>query len=79
METHISRWGNSLAIRLPRRIAERAGLAEGTPVDITVEGGSLRITPAAPRYRLDDLLARITPDTLPDEIFDDAPRGHEAL
>ena len=29
MRTHLARWGNSLALRIPRRLADEAGLAEG--------------------------------------------------
>ncbi|WP_376967590.1 AbrB/MazE/SpoVT family DNA-binding domain-containing protein (plasmid) [Azospirillum sp. A26] len=79
MGTEIARWGNSLALRLPRPIADQAGIAEGTPVEIDIKGDQLVIRPALPRYSLDELLAGITPDNLPDESFDDAPRGRELL
>lgn len=79
MRTEIARWGNSLALRLPRPIADQVGIAEGTPVEIDIEGDQLVIRPALPRYSLDKLLAGITPDNLPDESFDDAPRGRELL
>ena len=39
----------------------------------------LVVRPALPRYSLDELLAGITPENLPDESFDDAPRGQELL
>lgn len=57
MRTGIARWGNSLAVRLPRALADQAGIAEGTAVEIDVEDGHLVIRPARPRYALDDLLA----------------------
>lgn len=79
MRTEIARWGNSLALRLPRPIADQAGIAEGTAVDIDVEDDQLVIRPALPRYSLDELLAGITPENLPDESFDDMPRGQELL
>ena len=79
MRTEIARWGNSLALRLPRPIADQAGIAEGTAVEIDIEGDQLFIRPALPRYSLDELLTGITPDNLPDESFDEAPRGRELL
>lgn len=79
MRTEVARWGNSLALRLPRPLADQAGIAEGCPVEISVEAGVLVIRPTVPRYSLDELLAGITPDNLPDESFDDAPRGQELL
>lgn len=79
MRTEVARWGNSLALRLPRPIADQTGFAEGTPVEIEVEDGRIVIRPAVPHYALDDLLSGITPDNLPDESFDDEPRGQELL
>ena len=79
MRTEIARWGNSLAVRLPRPMADQMSITEGTPVELEVEDGRLVIRPAAPRYELDELLAGITPDNLPDESFDDMPRGWELL
>ena len=32
----VSRWGNSLAVRLPKKLVEEAGLAEGDEVDVRV-------------------------------------------
>jgi antitoxin MazE len=78
MRTQIAKWGNSLALRLPRPIAQAAGLADGTDVDLDVIAGVLHVVPAIPHYRLDTLLAGITPENLPDS-FDDGPRGKEAL
>ena len=31
----VSKWGNSLAVRLPKRLVEELGLAEGDEIDIT--------------------------------------------
>ena len=37
MKTAIAKWGNSLAVRLPRHLAEGANLTAGSPVEIWVE------------------------------------------
>lgn len=79
MRTQIARWGNSLAVRLPRQVADSAGLGEGTVVELDVADGVVRLMPTHPRYTLDELLAGITPENLPDETFDDRPRGQEPL
>jgi hypothetical protein len=42
-------------------------------------GGSRLVVRPRGRYRLDDLLAGITPENLPDTSFDDRPVGEEAL
>ncbi len=80
MRTQVAKWGNSLAVRLPRRIVEEAGISEGASVEIDVTPeGEVRMVAARPRYSLDELLAGITPDNLPDEVFDDRPRGAERI
>ena len=76
MRTHIARWGNSLALRILRRVAEELGVGEGGDVELTVEPGRLVVLPG-PRP-LEALLAGITDQNLP-ESFDDAPRGAERL
>jgi len=73
MRTEIAKWGNSLALRLPRSLAADAGLAKGTVVDLRIEGDKLIIAPARPRYRLADLLSKITPDNRHDEVDWGAP------
>jgi antitoxin MazE len=48
-------------------------------VDVPEEGGRVVIEPVtAPGYDLDDLLARMTPDTLPEEVDFGDPVGDEA-
>lgn len=80
MRMQVAKWGNSLAVRLPRQIVETAGIGEGTVLDVQVgSDGEVRLSRAKPRYTLEELLAGITPDNLPDEVFDDAPRGEEPI
>ncbi len=62
--TVLDRWGNSLGVRVPKAIAESAGLREGDRVEISFEDAAVVIRPAKPHYRLDELLAGITPDNL---------------
>jgi antitoxin MazE len=63
MHATIAKWGNSLALRLPRHLAEEAKLIEGATVSLEVEDGSLRIRPSRPKFKLSDLLARESPAT----------------
>ena len=78
MQTHIARWGNSLALRIPKPVADRLGLGEGGVVELTVDEGRLTARPRPAEPRLDELLAAITPENLPAGC-DDAPVGREAL
>ena len=79
MRTQLARWGNSLAVRLPRQVAEAAGLGDGATVELEVVDGIIRLVPTRPSFTLEELLAGITPENLPDESFDDRPRGQEEL
>jgi antitoxin MazE len=57
MQVRIAKWGNSLAVRLPKAIADDLGLVEGQPVDVAIENGAVRLKPSAARVRLSDLVA----------------------
>lgn len=47
MKLLVSKWGNSLAVRLPAEYARTAGLREGDAVEADVSPmGSMTITPA---------------------------------
>ncbi|MEO8927013.1 MAG: AbrB/MazE/SpoVT family DNA-binding domain-containing protein [Caulobacteraceae bacterium] len=61
MHVQISKWGNSLGLRLPRALAAQIGVTEGQKVNISAEGAKLTIEAVAPAYRLEDLLANMTP------------------
>ncbi|MHA1565701.1 MAG: AbrB/MazE/SpoVT family DNA-binding domain-containing protein [Alphaproteobacteria bacterium] len=56
MQGRISKWGNSLALRLPKSLAADARLLDGTAVELRVEGRTLVIRPARPKYKLNELL-----------------------
>jgi antitoxin MazE len=77
MATTIAKWGNSLAVRLPRDVVAESRLREGAKLDVRVEGGSLVLTPARPRYRLEDLLAQMKPEHKQEEADWGGPRGTE--
>ena len=77
MEIRIQKWGNSLAMRLPKAVVEDAELEEGSVVNVRVEEGSLVATPVAPRYHLDDLLKKVSKKNLHEEIEADSAVGRE--
>jgi antitoxin MazE len=61
MRARVQRWGNSLAVRIPKAFASDLGLDDGEPVELTVEDGALTVRPApVPTYRLGELLDRVT-------------------
>ena len=74
----ISKWGNSLGLRIPKGLAEDARLGEGSSVDMRMEDGRLVIEPVA-NATLDRLLDRITKDNLHRDAMPATPVGREAL
>jgi antitoxin MazE len=77
MPTAVAKWGNSLAIRLPRDIVAELQLYEGTPVELRAEAGRLVVRPARPRYRLADLLVEANAGNRHEEVDWGAPQGEE--
>lgn len=73
----VSRWGNSLAVRLPRHVAKAAGLREGDGVDIHSEDSVVIIRRAKPHYDIDDLVAGITPENVHPAVDWGAAVGRE--
>ena len=78
MRVTVSRWGNSLGVRIPRALAEDAGVAEGSTVDVRVEGRRIVAVPVDDEPTLDELLEGVTSDNLHGEALDDGTRGREA-
>ena len=78
MITRIQKWGNSLGLRIPKILAADANVAAGTSVELKVENGRLVIAPRRKRKcRIEDLVARITPENLHAESDTGSPVGGE--
>jgi antitoxin MazE len=67
MKTRVQKWGNSLALRIPRAFAEEAGLHANAAVELSLVDGTLVVKPLAPPPTLDELLRGVTDDNLPGE------------
>ena len=72
----ISKWGNSLGIRIPAAVAKAAGVGLGTPVHISVTKGRIVLEPV--QYDLRSLLSGITKQNLHKEIDTGPVTGKEA-
>jgi antitoxin MazE len=69
MQTKIQKWGNSLGLRIPKLIAEEAGVYAGSEVELSLEDGDLIVRPVRqPRYDLEQLLEKVTDENLHDEF-----------
>jgi antitoxin MazE len=80
MESVIRKWGNSPALRLPALVLKEAALSVDQKVTIMVSDGHIVIRPSEQvEYKLDDLLAGITPKNTHTEISFGKPVGKEAF
>lgn len=69
MKTRMKKWGNSLALRIPRSFAVEAGLEQNSPVEITLVDGKLVISPVkTPQLTLDELLDQVRDENLHHEV-----------
>ena len=77
MQAEIKKWGNSLALRLPRHILEGASLGEGTPVEVSIENGAVVVRSTRKKFNLADLLKDHPEPTAAAEFDWGAPVGDE--
>jgi len=79
MKTEAQKWGNSLAVRVPKGIAKQAGVAVNDILDIEVaDSGVIVLKPHRRRkYRLNDLLKGMTKKNMHQEIHFGPPIGRE--
>ena len=65
MKTTIQRWGNSLAVRIPKALAQETAFGEGDEVDLRADEQRIVLErPEPKRYQLSDLLEGVTKTNL---------------
>ena len=74
-QSHISQWGTSLAVRIPKPLAEEWGVQVGSAIEMTTDGERLMLTKKA--YDLDELLSRVTTENLHSEWETGSAQGKE--
>ena len=74
----VVRWGNSLAVRIPKNVADEARFSEGDKLVLQVESPGTVAIKAIERPTLDQLIDRITPENVHREINWGKPVGNEA-
>ena len=68
MKTRVQKWGNSLALRIPKSFAAEAGLQADAAVELSLVAGTLVVQAITPQpLTLDELLRGITDENLPGE------------
>jgi len=80
MNVKIQKWGNSLAVRIPRTFALETNVTAGAVVDMSVtrDGKLVLISPKRRKYSLSELLSGIKRGKVHPEIETGYPRGKEA-
>jgi len=80
MHVQVQKWGNSLAIRIPKSFARETKIEQGTVVDLSTIDGQLVAKPIDEyEYSLDELLAGVTEENLHAEFDTGDAVGQEIL
>ena len=78
MTAIVQKWGNSLAVRLPKAVAEQIEAGEGAELEMKVVENSLVLRTAKRKYSLSELLDQVTPRNIHAEVDWGKPKGKEA-
>ena len=73
---HVSKWGSSLAVRIPKGVADQCKIVEGSSVQLDVY--SDRIVIRKRSYDLATMVDQITSDNIHHEQDFGAPLGNES-
>jgi antitoxin MazE len=77
MQARIQKWGNSLAVRIPKPFALEVGLEQNSLVAVSIEEGKLLLEPIKPSYSLEELLAGVTKNNVHHEVETGPAVGNE--
>jgi len=80
MRVAVQKWGNSLALRIPKSVAADSKIKQGSVVEVSVAKGKLVVTPVSRKgsYSLAELLAGVTRRNLHAEVDVGGPVGRES-
>jgi antitoxin MazE len=78
MTSRIQKWGNSLAVRIPKAFADEMNLAESSFIKMMLKDGALIITPGdEPKWDLKELLGEVTDENIHGEWETGGAAGKE--
>lgn len=79
MQARVQKWGNSLAVRIPKSVAFQSHLEKNSLIELSVEDGKIVLLPITkPEVSLEQLLKGVTADNLHCESETGASVGREA-
>lgn len=80
MQTELSRWGNSLAVRIPKETLKQANFREGDSLALTsAKPGEITLKVRRKRRTLQEMVDAITPENMHGKVDWGMPRGKELL
>lgn len=79
MKAEMVKWGNSLAVRIPKPVAEAAKLKEGDALEIEAAEGRVELRRASRMPTLAKLVSQITPENRYGEIATGGEVGKEIV
>ena len=78
MRVAVQKWGNSLALRIPKSFAIDSKIANGSSVDLSLMEGKIIVSPApAKEYKLKRLLAGVSKKNIHQELSIGGSSGKE--
>ncbi len=78
MKSTVQKWGNSLAIRIPKSFATEIDLSQGAEIDIVLFENKIQIEPIKKKkFTLDELLSQVTEENIHKEVDTGTPVGKE--
>ncbi|HHY97587.1 MAG TPA: AbrB/MazE/SpoVT family DNA-binding domain-containing protein [Firmicutes bacterium] len=77
MIVKVQRWGNSLALRIPKSFASEVNLEPGSRVNLSLRGRRIVISPISQEYSMEELVSRINESNVHREISTGDPMGKE--
>lgn len=78
-KTQVVKWGNSLAVRIPKAVAEEAHVREGDSIVIEAAEGAIELRRMERIPTLEELVAQITPENRYPETNLGRERGKERV
>ncbi|MFJ5771577.1 AbrB/MazE/SpoVT family DNA-binding domain-containing protein [Psychrobacillus sp. NPDC093180] len=79
MVTKVSQWGNSLGVRIPKTIADKLNIKEGTEMNMYADDNMITLEPVKTRYTLEELVSQITDENKHSSIESGEPMGDELI
>ncbi len=78
-KAQVMKWGNSLAVRIPKIVAEEVRIQEGDAIVIEARKGRVELRPVERIPSLEELVAQITKENRYDEMDWGSDRGKEIV